>query len=54
MKVGRPAAGALPDALAPVERPLLERAWVRARIARLIELRDAPEKIAGLDGDWRR
>ncbi|HEY8924115.1 MAG TPA: VIT domain-containing protein [Polyangia bacterium] len=37
--------------LAPVERPLLERAWVRARIARLLELRDAPEKTAGLDGD---
>jgi hypothetical protein len=37
--------------LGAVERPLLERAWVRARIARLIEMRDAPEKIAGLDRD---
>ncbi|HEY4187604.1 MAG TPA: VIT domain-containing protein [Polyangia bacterium] len=37
--------------LAPVERPLLERAWVHARIARLIEMRDAPEKFAGLDRD---
>jgi len=42
---------ALAGSLASVERPLLERAWVRARIARLLEMRDAPEKTAGLDGD---
>jgi len=32
---------ALAGALAPTPRPLLERAWVRARIARIIEQRDA-------------
>jgi len=41
----------LTGALSTVERPLLERAWVRARIARLMEMRDAPEKVAGLDRD---
>jgi len=50
VKVGGTPLG-LTGTLAPVERPLLERAWVRARIARLLELRDAPEKTAGLDGD---
>jgi hypothetical protein len=38
----------LPGILAPTSRPLLERAWVRARIARLIEQRDT---IAAKDGD---
>jgi len=42
---------ALAGTLAPVERPLLERAWVRARIARLLEMRDAPEKFPGLERD---
>ena len=42
---------ALSGTLAPVERPLLERAWVRARIARLLEMRDAPEKFPGLERD---
>jgi len=42
---------ALSGALAPVERPLLERAWVRARIARLLEMRDAPEKLPALERD---
>ena len=41
----------LDGTLAPVERPLVERAWVRARIARLIEMRDTPEKFPGLDRD---
>jgi tetratricopeptide (TPR) repeat protein len=41
----------LAGTLSNVERPLLERAWVRARIARLMEMRDAPEKVAGLDRD---
>lgn len=41
----------LAGTLAPVERPLLERAWVRARIARLLEMRDTPEKFPGLDRD---
>ncbi|HEX2657520.1 MAG TPA: VIT and VWA domain-containing protein, partial [Polyangia bacterium] len=41
----------LTGTLSHVERPLLERAWVRARIARLMEMRDAPEKVAGLDRD---
>ncbi|MES1172306.1 MAG: VIT domain-containing protein [Bacteroidota bacterium] len=35
-------------ALMPVERPLLERSWVRARIARLIEQRD---DVAAADRD---
>src|SRR5579871_4778088 len=35
-------------ALAPTPRPLLERAWVRARIARLLEQRDA---VADKDRD---
>ncbi len=39
---------ALTGALAPTQRPLLERAWVRARIARLIEQRDT---IAAKDRD---
>jgi hypothetical protein len=38
----------LPGALAPTPRPLLERAWVRARIARLIEQRDT---VAANDRD---
>jgi len=42
---------ALSGTLAPVERPLLERAWVRARIARLLEMRDAPDKFPGLERD---
>jgi len=42
---------ALSGTLAPVERPLLERAWVRARIARLTEMRDAPERFPGLERD---
>ena len=42
---------ALSGTLAPVERPLLERAWVRARIARLLEMRDAPERFPGLERD---
>lgn len=46
---GRPLA--LSGTLEPVERPLLERAWVRARIARLLEMRDAPEKFAGVERD---
>jgi len=50
VKVGGTPVG-VAGTLAPVERPLLERAWVRARIARLLEMRDAPEKTAGLDGD---
>jgi len=39
---------ALAGALAPTPRPLLERAWVRARIARIIEQRDA---VASKDRD---
>ena len=39
---------ALAGALAPTPRPLLERAWVRARIARIIEQRDT---IAAKDRD---
>jgi len=38
----------LVGALAPTPRPLLERAWVRARIARIIEQRDA---VAAKDRD---
>jgi len=38
----------LVGALAPTPRPLLERAWVRARIARIIEQRDA---VASKDRD---
>ena len=38
----------LAGALAPTPRPLLERAWVRARIARIIEQRDA---VAAKDRD---
>ena len=43
---GAPAA--LAGVLAPTPRPLLERAWVRARIARIIEQRDA---VASKDRD---
>ena len=39
---------ALAGALAPTPRPLLERAWVRARIARIIEERDT---VAAKDRD---
>ena len=39
---------ALTGALAPTARPLLERAWVRARIARILEQRDA---VAAQDRD---
>ena len=39
---------ALTGTLAPTPRPLLERAWVRARIARLIEQRDT---VAAKDRD---
>jgi tetratricopeptide (TPR) repeat protein len=39
---------ALQGALATVERPLLERAWVKARIDRLTQQRDA---VAGTDRD---
>ena len=39
---------ALAGALAPTPRPLLERAWVRARIARIIEQRDT---VAAKDRD---
>ncbi len=38
---------ALTGTLAPVDRPLLERAWVKARIARLLDLHDRN------DGDGR-
>jgi len=46
---GRPLS--LEGTLATVERSLVERAWVRARIARLMEMRDTPEKFPGLDRD---
>jgi hypothetical protein len=38
----------LTGTLAPTPRPLLERAWVRARIARILEQRDA---VTAKDGD---
>jgi Vault protein inter-alpha-trypsin domain/von Willebrand factor type A domain len=49
---------ALAGALASVDRPLLERAWVKARIARLLDLHDRNEGAgagagAGVDPDRR-
>ncbi len=38
--------------LAPVDRPLLERAWVKARIARLLDLHDRGE-TGGADPDMK-
>ncbi len=42
---------ALADKLATAERPLLERAWVQARIERMLHLREA---ALGADDDLRR
>ena len=43
---------ALAGTLAPVDRPLLERAWVKARIARLLDLHDRGE-TGGADPDMK-
>ena len=43
---------ALTGTLAPVDRPLLERAWVKARIARLLDLHDRGES-GGADPDMK-
>ena len=43
---------ALIGTLAPVDRPLLERAWVKARIARLLDLHDRGE-TGGADPDMK-
>ncbi len=42
----------LAGTLAPVDRPLLERAWVKARIARLLDLHDRGE-TGGADPDMK-
>jgi hypothetical protein len=44
---------ALAGTLAPVDRPLIERAWVKARIARLLDLHDRNESATGVDPDMR-
>jgi hypothetical protein len=44
---------ALTGALAPVERPLLERAWVKARIARLLDLQDRDAGPGAGDPDMK-
>jgi hypothetical protein len=43
---------ALTGTLSPVDRPLLERAWVKARIARLLDLHDRGES-GGADPDMK-
>jgi hypothetical protein len=43
---------ALTGTMAPVDRPLLERAWVKARIARLLDLHDRGES-GGADPDMK-
>jgi len=43
---------AMAGTLAPVDRPLLERAWVKARIARLLDLHDRSE-TGGADPDMK-
>ncbi|HET6146189.1 MAG TPA: VIT domain-containing protein, partial [Polyangia bacterium] len=44
---------ALAGTLAPVDRPLIERAWVKARIARLLDLHDRNENVAAVDPDMK-
>ena len=44
---------ALAGTLAPVERPLLERAWVKARIARLLDLQDRDAGPGAGDPDMK-